>query len=388
VRVAVVGPTHPFKGGVAAHTTELARRLADAGHESSLVSWSRLYPSLIYPGEQVVPHGVPDLPPYPRTRRPLSWSRPDSWWRVGRSLRNQDAVVLVHVVPAVVPALLTLVHALRTAAHGDGRRAPRVVVVAHNVLPHEPHPGAAALVRALLARADGVVVHSAEQADLARALGARDVRAPDLPPHLPGGAPLPRRPWPGGPRLLALGLVRAYKGTDLLVQAVRQVPGTRLTVAGELWGEAGQRVRALAADPASEGRVVLRDGYVPGPALAGLLAAHDVLALPYRSATASQNALLGQAHGLPVLATRVGTFPQDVREGVDGLLVPPDDLPALVRAVRELTRPGVLDRLRSGVRLPDLGARWDPYLSAVLDGTPAPGPADVRGAPRPAGGPA
>jgi glycosyltransferase involved in cell wall biosynthesis len=113
-----------------------------------------------------------------------------------------------------------------------------------------------------------------------------------------------------------------------------------------------------------------------------------VLALPYRSATASQNALLGQAHGLPVLATRVGTFPQDVREGVDGLLVPPDDLPALVRAVRELTRPGVLDRLRSGVRLPDLGARWDPYLSAVLDGTPAPGPADVRGAPRPAGGPA
>ena len=366
MRVAVLGPTHPFKGGVAAHTTELARRLSAAGHDSELVSWSRQYPALLYPGQQVVPGGVPDLPPYPRTRRPLSWARPDSWWRVGRSLAGQDVVVLVHVVPAVVPALLTLVRAVRSAAAEAGRRAPRVAVLAHNVLPHEPHPGAEALVRALLRQADAVAVHSADQARLARALGAGEVLDLELPPHLPGGSALPRQPHDGDVRLLALGLVRAYKGTDLLVRAVQQVPGVRLTVAGELWGEAGQRVRALAADPASEGRVGLQDGYVPGPALAPLLAAHDVLALPYRSATASQNALLGHAHGLPVLASRVGTFGQDVRDDVDGLLVPPDDLDALVDALRRLVRPDVLSRLRSGVRPPDLQGRWDPYLRSLV----------------------
>jgi glycosyltransferase involved in cell wall biosynthesis len=364
VRVAVVGPTHPFKGGVAAHTTELARRLAIAGHDTDLLSWSRLYPALLYPGEQVVPHGAPDLPPYPRTTRPLSWARPDSWWRVGEALRDRDVVVLVHVVPAVVPALRTLLTATR-GGRPEGR-GPRVVVVAHNVLPHEPHPGAAPLVRSLLGSADTVVVHSAEQADLARGLGARRVDAVDLPPHLPGGDPVLRPAYDGPPRLLALGLVRDYKGTDLLLRAVQRVPDVRLTVAGELWGEAGERVRALAADAAVAGRVAVREGYVAGPALAPLLAAHDVLALPDRSATASQNALLGHAHGLPVLATRVGTFPQDVRDGVDGLLVPPGDVDALAEALQRLLAPGVLDRLRSGVRAPELQGRWDPYLDAVL----------------------
>jgi glycosyltransferase involved in cell wall biosynthesis len=370
VRVAVVGPTHPFKGGVAAHTTELARRLALAGHDTELISWSRLYPSLLYPGRQVVPAGAPDLPPYGRTTRPLSWNRPDSWWRVGRALRDRDLVVLVHVVPVLAPALLTVLRSVR--ADGGGSR-PRVVVLAHNVLPHEPHPGAGALVRALLSRADDVVVHSPEQADLARRHGASVVTALELPPHLPGGDPAPRVAHDGPPRLLALGLVRPYKGTDLLVRAVQQVPGVRLTVAGELWGEAGARVRALASEPAGTGRVDLRERYVAGPLLAALLADHDVLALPYRTATASQNALLGHAHGLPVLASRVGTFGQDVRDGVDGLLVEPGDLDDLVGALRRLAAPDVLAGLRSGVRPPDLRARWEPYLDALVGGRrPAP----------------
>ncbi|GAB3686216.1 glycosyltransferase family 4 protein [Angustibacter aerolatus] len=362
MKVAVVGPAHPFKGGVAAHTTELARHLALAGHDTELVSWSRLYPGLLYPGEQQVPHGTPDLPPYARTTRPLSWASPASWVRTGRRLRRErfDVVVVVHVVPAVVPAHLALLRAV-----GDG---PRVVVVAHNVLPHEPHPGAAALVRSLLRTADDVLVHSREQADLARSLGGGSVHVLDLPPHLPGGAPLPRtrpRADEPGPRLLALGLVRPYKGTDLLAEAVLQVPGVRLTVAGEAWGEAGGQVHRAAADPRAGGRIVVRPGYVPSSALPALLADHDVLALPYRSATASQNALLGHAHGLPVLASRVGTFAQDVRDGVDGLLVVPGDPDDLVRAAGELVEPGVVERLRRGVRPPDLAARWHPYVAAV-----------------------
>lgn len=360
MRVAVVGPTHPLKGGVAAHTTELAHHLAGAGHEVELVSWSRLYPRLLYPGEQAVPQGIPDVTPFPRTTRDLAWAQPASWWRTGRRLRGVDRVVVVHVVPAVVPAHLALLRAL-------GRSTP-VTVIAHNVLPHEPHPGAARLVRALFARAQRVVVHSGEQARLARELGARDVAQAALPPHLPGGPPVDRTPHEGPLRLLALGVVRDYKGVDLLLQALREVPGPRLTVAGELWGEAGERVRRLAAEPDLAGRVDVRGGYVPAPALAPLLAAHDVLALPYRSATASQNALLAFEHGLPVLATRTGTFAQDVRDGVDGLLVEPGSVPALVDALRALVEPEALDRLRQGVQPPDLRTPWRGYVETVLGG--------------------
>lgn len=359
MRVAVVGPTHPYKGGVAAHTTELAAHLAAAGHESDLISWSHLYPSKLYPGEQVVPDGVPDLPPYPRTTRPLSWARPDSWVRVGRQLREYDLVILVHVVPAVVPAHLALVRALGA----DDR--PRVVLLMHNVLPHETHPGAEGLVRTMLANVDGALVHSAEQAAIARQLGARVAQVAPLPPHLPGGAPMPRIDHDGPPRVLTLGMVRDYKGVDLLLEALGQVPGPTLTIAGELWGEAGRRVCEMATDPAVRDRVTVRGGYVPATAIAGLLASHDVLALPYRTATASQNALLGFAHGLPVLATAVGTFATEVSDGVDGLVVAPGDVSALAGALRRLMEPGQLPKLRDGVREPDLTSTWRTYVAAL-----------------------
>jgi glycosyltransferase involved in cell wall biosynthesis len=362
VRVAVVGPTHPFKGGVAAHTTELAHRLSAAGHDVDLVSWSHLYPRLLYPGEQHVPGGAPDVPVYPRTTRRLSWSRPLSWWRAGRRLRDRDLVVLVHVVPAVVPAHLVLLRALGRA---PGR--PATAAVVHNVLPHEPHAGAEGLVRRLLHAVDRVVVHSDEQAEVARGLApTADVRVAPLPPHLPGGPPAPRTPYEGPTRLLALGIVREYKGVDLLLEALARVPGPTLTVAGELWAEAGRRVRRLAGDPRLRDRVEVREGYLPASQLPALLAAHDVLALPYRSATGSQNALLGHRHGLVVLATRTGTFPADVRDGVDGLLVDAGDVDALVVAVTALADRTVVQRLREGVTPPDLDTPWQPYLDALV----------------------
>lgn len=359
LRIAVVGPSHPFKGGVAAHTTVLAHELAEAGHDVTLVSWSHLYPSFLYPGEQSVGHGAPDVPPYPRTLRVLSWARPDTWVRAGRRVREADVVVVVHVVPAVVPAHLALLR----AAGGNG--GPRVVVIAHNVLPHEGHPGDRRLVASLLHRADAVLVHSDEQARAAASLGAVRVKELDLPPHLPGGPPEPRPPHEGPVRLLALGIVRDYKGVDLLVDALRDVDGLTLTVAGELWGDAGTRVRELAADPRLAGRVEVHPGYVPADRVAGLLARHDVLTLTYRSATASQNVLLAQRHGLPVLATAVGTFPDQVRDGVDGLLVPPSDRGALVAALRRLAEPGAVAALAGEVHEPDLTGPWAHYVGAI-----------------------
>lgn len=369
LKVAVVGPTHPYKGGVAAHTTSLAHELAEAGHDVTLVSWSHLYPSKLYPGEQAVPGGAPDVDPFPRTVRALSWARPDTWVRTGRRLRAFDVVVVVHVIPAVVPAHLALLRAAgagrRSAQRKAGHTGPRTVVIAHNVLPHEMHPGDRELMRQFLERVDSVLVHSDEQARLAYELGAPRVSVTDLPPHLPGGAPVDRSAHDGPTRLLALGMVRDYKGVDLLLEALADVPGPTLTVAGEMWGASGERVKELAQDPRLRDRVEVHGGYVPADRLAPLFASHDVLALTYRSATASQNVLLGQQHGLPVLASDVGTFGSQVRDGVDGILVPPGDKAALVAALRRLAEPGVAARLREQVRPPDLSGPWARYIGSI-----------------------
>lgn len=384
LRVAIVGPSHPDKGGVAAHTTTMAHELAEAGHEVTLVSWSHLYPSFLYPGERAVPGGVADVEPFPRTVRVLSWARPDTWVRAGRRLREMDAIIVVHVVPPVVPAhvaLLRAAGATRTRVPG-----PRSIVIAHNVLPHEARLGDARLMRALLGRVDSVVVHSDAQAALAAALGARHVRELDLPPHLPGGPALPHVASDGPTRILALGLVREYKGVDILLEAAREVPGVRITVAGEMWGEAGRRVKELAREPRLRDRVEVHGGYVPADRIPGLLARHDVLALTYRDATASQNVLLARRHGLPVLASDIGTFPDQVRHGRDGLLVPPGDVAAVASALRRLADRSYAAALRTSVRPLDESGPWATYVGALealasteSDATgerPLPGPVD------------
>ena len=364
LRIAIVGPTHPHKGGVAAHTTMLAHHLADAGHDVTLVSWAHLYPSKLHHADASVPDGVPEVPPFPRTIRALSWARPDTWVRAGRRLRDVDAIVVVHVMPPVVPAHLALLRAAGAVPGGRGPR-PQSVVVCHNVLPHEPHPGDARLMSLLFSRVDSVLVHSADQATVAHDLGARRVSVADLPPHLPGGDPIRRGPRPGPTRLLALGLIREYKGIDVLLRAMRSVPEVTLTIAGEIWGANRGVIGRLASDPALAGRVEIRDGYVPADALAALLADHDVLALPYRSTTASQNVILGHAHGLPVLASDIAPFSQQVDDGVNGILVPPEDERALAGALRRLGDPEVRRRLAEGVQTPDLSGPWAHYLGTL-----------------------
>ncbi|KGN32386.1 glycosyl transferase [Knoellia sinensis KCTC 19936] len=365
LRLAVVGPTHPYKGGVASHTTELCHELAEAGHDVTLVSWSHLYPSLLYPGEQAVPGGAPDVEPFPRTIRALSWARPDTWIRTGRRLRDMDAIIVVHVIPPGVPSNLAVLRAAGVGRTSSSGKGPRSIVIAHNVLPHESRPGDRQFMDSLFRRVDSVVVHSDSQAKLATELGAAHVRELDLPPHLPGGPPEPHVESKGPTRLLALGIVRDYKGVDLLLDAMLDVPDLRLTIAGEMWGDSGRRVKELAADPRLADRVEVHSGYVPADRIASLMARHDVLTLTYRHATASQNVLMARRHGLPVLATHVGTFGGQVRDGVDGLLVPPNDRDALVSALEKLSDRAYAGQLRSEVRPPDLSGPWAHYVGGI-----------------------
>ncbi|GHH68422.1 glycosyl transferase family 1 [Streptosporangium violaceochromogenes] len=358
MRVSIVGPAHPYKGGGVAHTTELAHRLRAAGHEVVIESWRAQYPSFLYPGRQTV--DTPDGAPFPDVRRELDWRRPDGWVRRGRHLADSDLVILVVLSPVQVPPYLGILYGLR--------RRTRVVALCHNVLPHERKPYDRPLMRALLRGVDGVLTHSERQAGLARELGPAPVTVAEMAPHLPAGARPPRvagrEPAVAG-RLLFFGLVRPYKGLDLLIRALPE--DVLLRVAGEFWGGLDE-TRALVAELGLTGRVELRPGYVADEDVPGLFEDVDALVLPYRSGTASQQVWLGHEHGVPVIATRVGTLGDHVTDGVDGLLVEPGSVEALRAALAAFYRPGEPERLRAGVKAVDPGPSWDSYLAALLGG--------------------
>lgn len=355
MRVAIVGPAFPYKGGGARHTTELAHRLAAAGHDVVIESWRAQYPSFLYPGQQTI--SEPEGEPFPGTRRRLDWRRPDGWWRTGRALSECDLVVLVVLSTVQVPSYLGILAGLRG-------RTP-VVALCHNVLPHERKPYDEPLMRRLLRKVDGVLVHTEAQADLARALTPRPVRVAEMAAHLPAaGAAAPgdgkvRR------RLLFFGIVRPYKGLDVLLRALAEGPDdVALTVAGEFWGGL-EETRELVSSLDLTSRVELRPGYVPAADVPGLFAAADALVLPYRTATASQNVWMAHEHGLPVIATDVGGFAAQIRDGADGLICRPDDVASLASALRRFYEPGEPERLRSGVRPVDHGPLWTAYLDAL-----------------------
>jgi glycosyltransferase involved in cell wall biosynthesis len=362
VRIALIGPAHPYKGGGARHTTELAHRLAAAGHDVIIESWRAQYPSRLYPGQQTL--DAPEGDPYPRTYRRLSWYRPDGWLAAGHRLRSADLVVFALLTPLQIPAYLAILAALR-------RRA-RTAVICHNVLPHERRPGDVPLTRTLLSAVDLAIVHSQPQAAQARALApATPIAVAPLPPHLPAAVPAQQAQSAADVgetqcRLLFFGIVRPYKGLDVLLQALAQAPAhVTLTVAGEFWGGTDETKKLITGLGLAD-RVILRPGYVPASQIPALFAAADALVLPYREATASQNALLAFAHGVPVITTTAGTLADHVRDNVDALTCAPGDPEDLARALKAISDPQTARRLRSAVPPVDPDPPWAAYLDSLL----------------------
>lgn len=364
MRIAVVGPTHPFKGGIAQHTTYLAHELRRAGHEVQVVSWKSQYPDLLYPGVQPV-SGEPELPVFGATRRRLHWARPWTWLGEGRRLGAADLVVLAHVTPVQVPPYWLMLWAARSA-----RRRGRIVVICHNVLPHEHTVLQRPLVRALLGRADAVVTHSAEQAEVARELTDVPVAmvplAPFAPPHasrVDVHSPRVHR------RLLFFGLVRPYKGLDVLLQALADgPPDVQLRVVGEFWGGVDAYVEQCRSLGISH-RVELVPGYVAAEDVPAHFAGVDALVLPYRSATGSQAPLTAFGFGLPVITSDAEALAARVTPGVDGLVVPAGDAAALADAITTFYTADRALELRAGVDRVDHVAMWSDYLRALGAGS-------------------
>ena len=302
-RWVIIGPTVPFKGGVSQHTTELARRLSSHGADVTLLSWLRQYPKRLYPG--TLEPDEPDDIPFENTERVLSWNRPDTWVRMGLRLRRQSTSnVFVGVTPFQYPLYLIML-----LVAGEKARS-RSVVIAHNVIPHEASSLDRLFTKLLFRAVRGVLTHSPDEKSRAEELGA-DAEYSSLPFHFPGEV------WRRESReptrdLLFLGFVRPYKGLDLLFEAISKIePPVRLTVAGEFW-EAEEKYVKLAEQVGITSQVTIVNRYISTAEIVNLLHAHDALVLPYRSATGSQLPQIANACGVPVVATPVGSFPEQL----------------------------------------------------------------------------
>jgi glycosyltransferase involved in cell wall biosynthesis len=208
------------------------------------------------------------------------------------------------------------------------------VFTAHHALPRDDGADVEGR-RRLYELVRRVIVHSRRAVDELASLGLARERIEYI-PHAVFDADAPREPSPPeGRTLLFFGLLRAYKGIDVLLRALAEIPDARLVVAGDPLDPVAP-LRELAHTLGLAGRVEWRLGFVPDHELASLFAAATVVVLPYRRTDASGVLATAIGHGRPVVVTDVGSLGETVRDFGLGDVVPPGDAHALAAACTRL----------------------------------------------------
>lgn len=323
MRLTIVGPAYPLRGGIAHHVYWLHHEMEARGHSVQVVSFRKLYPAILFPGKTTT--DISELKLDAHAEPILDPLNPLTWLRACRSIRsfNPRAVLIQWWNPFFAPALGTLVRLLK-------RAGIECAVECHNVFPHERSLLDRALLRYVFSPNSRFITHSkADREELLGNFGKKDVRVASLPviPVFTGG-PNERR---GGRTILFFGIVRKYKGLDVLLRAMPKVLSEvdcDLIVAGEFYDSA-ETYREIIVECGIEGHVRLDNRYVPNEEVPGLFKLADVLVLPYLSATQSGVAGIALANALPIIASSAGGLGELVEENVNGLLFPPGDSNAL-----------------------------------------------------------
>lgn len=264
----------------------------------------------------------------------------------------------------------------------------RLVTTAHNVLPHDQAERDAFGMRWAFGRiyraSDGIIVHGDEtRREIVEMFGIPEHRLTII-PHgdyrfAAGFHDRSEARDELGLRdadlvLLAFGAMREYKGIPELIDAFAEIapdiPDARLLIVGKPIRVDENEFRRQIDDRGIADRVTLRPEYVPFDDIGRYFAACDVAVYPYRRIYQSGALQLAYGAGRPVVATRVGELATTVRDGWNGLLVPPGDASALAVALRDMLTRSPQERDEMGRRcrqLADEEHSWVDAAAATLD---------------------
>lgn len=372
MRVTLLGPVYPFRGGIAHYTTMLQRTLLEHGHDAPIVSFRRQYPQWLFPGES-------DRDPSSQMMRAQDVSyivdpfRPITWLRACELVRAQSPDLVVFPWWTTYWALVW-----RAMTNRLRRKLPApVVFICHNVLPHEASPRDRWLTRLALHKGTHFIVQSdGERTRLLQLL--RNARVSTVPhpvydmfaggPGLSRAEARSRLNLPDQAKVvLFFGLVREYKGLMDLLDAmpcvVREFGNVLLVIAGEFWEERDlyiQRISRLGI----ESVVRIDDRYVPNEEVQAYFRAADVVVAPHRRATGSGVVQMAIGFGVPLVTTLESHF--------EGLQVPhclrfapPCDSVALANEMVSLL--GILDLESCGAEMSGLRDvfSWDRLVGSL-----------------------
>lgn len=349
--IVLLGPAYPYRGGLAAFNERLAYALQEAGHRVELITFTLQYPDFLFPGK--TQYATDDPPAGLLIERKINAVNPLNWWSVGRELRQAraDVVIAAFWMPFMGPCLGTILRQL------DPLVTQRIGLV-HNIIPHEKRPGDRILSNYFTGAADAFMTLSDSVREELADFSVAPVRTSPHPVYDSYGEPLPQPVAreklgldPQGRYLLFFGYIRAYKGLDLLLQAMAQPEirenNIKLILAGEYYGNE-EKYMTLMTELGIEDLVIAHTSFIPNDELRNYFCAADLIVQPYRTATQSGISQLAYHFEKPMVVTRVGGLPEIVPHGEAGYVVDQDEK-ALAAAITDFYQNERAESLRAGV---------------------------------------
>lgn len=330
MKIAIVGPAHPYRGGIATYNERLAREFQTEGHEVRLITFSLQYPSFLFPGETQYtympkPEGL-DI------ERRINSVNPLNWLVVGRQMAREkyDLIVVRYWIPLMAPALGSILRLAKRNGHS------RVVALVDNMVPHERRMGDEWLSKYFVGAVDGFMAMSQSVADDIARFDARKPREVSPHPLFDNYGELVNREEalarlhldPKFRYILSFGLIRDYKGLDLLYRAMSDARFTRrnirLIVAGEYYTGREKYERLIQKLDIRE-RVFEHTVFITDEEVKYYFCASDLVVQPYKSATQSGVTQIAYHFNKPMVVTDVGGLRELCPDGKVGYVCAVDE---------------------------------------------------------------
>ncbi|MCX8113310.1 MAG: glycosyltransferase [Bacteroidia bacterium] len=367
MRIAIVGSAYPFRGGLAAFNERLAREFMSLGHEVRLYTFTVQYPTWLFPGKTQLRSGPP--PADLDIQRTLHSIEPLSWWRTGRQLQHwePDLVIAKFWLPVMGLSLGSVLYLAPKTA--------RRLAILDNVIPHERRPGDKAFTRYFIRAVDGAVAMTAAVAEEWKRLTQKPLRLLFHPIYDHYGPAVSKQEAcdalglnPAYRYLLFFGLIRAYKGLDLLLEAwlaqrLYRFTDVKILIAGELY-EPYDKYRPLLESPRAKETVLFHEGFVPDEQVKYYFCAADAVIQPYRSATQSGVTQIAYYFEKPMIVTRVGGLSEMVTDGETGFCCEPDSESLAEAIERLLETPS--ERFVQGLRAGKAKYSWRTFAEQIV----------------------
>lgn len=320
MRIALLSCFYPYRGGISQFNAALYAELGKT-HDVRAFNFKRQYPDILFPGKTQYVTEDDEAQPVESTRV-LDTVLPHTYWKTYREIEawKPDLVIVRYWMSWFAPSLGFVTRMLK-------RKGIKVISILDNVVPHEPHFFDTPLTKYFLKGSTSCVTLCDAVEDDLRKLN------PDIPcsviPHplySHFGEKLDRDSAlrglgldPSRKTLLFFGLIRDYKGLDILLDAFKGLGDDyQLIIAGESYGSFEKYQKLI--DGMDSSRISLNLGYIKDSEVKKYFSGADLCVLPYRSATQSGVSAISFHFDVPMLVTDVGGLKETIAEKGTGIL--------------------------------------------------------------------